>query len=152
MEILGNRKLWEEPKIAIFISRKAKKEFVQKVIEWMKSVPNDVCFIGPFQSQAEKCFLHHVLQNGGKAVSLFGKSLSETLSREEDRAIDEGRLLLVSFFHREHFNAATNRLVNDVAASHAKAILFGQISYDSFLYPFYKRLCEKRKDDVKLIS
>jgi len=152
MEILGNPKLWNEPKIAIFISRKAKKEFVQKTLQWMQSIPSEVCFIGPFHSQAEKCFLHHVLQNGGRAVSLFGKSLPEKLSREEDRAIDEGRLLQVSFFHREHFNSATNRFVNDVAASHAKAILFGQISYDSFLYPFYKKLCKKRKSDVKLIS
>ncbi len=152
MESIGNPKLWKEPKIAVFISRSAKKEFVQKLLKWTRKVPNDICFIGPFHSQAEKCFLHRILQNGGKAISLFGKSLPETLSREEDRAIDEGRLLMVSFFRREHFNAATNRFANDVAAMHATAILFGQISYDSFLYPFYKRLCEKRPDDIKLLS
>ena len=152
MENLGNKKLWHEPKIAVFLSRKAKREFVQKVLEWVKESPSEVCFTGPFHSQAEKCFLHSVLQNGGKAIWLLGKSLPEYLSREEDRAIDEGRLLIASFFHRDHFNAATNRFVNDIAAMHSNAILFGQISYDSFLYPFYQRLLEKRKDDVKLIS
>lgn len=152
MQKLGNTKLWKEPKIAVFLSRKSQKEFMQKVLEWAKEIPPEVCFAGSFHSQAEKCFLHHVLQNGGKAVWLLGKSLPEYLSREEDRALDEGRLLIASFFHREHFNAATNRFANDIAAMHSKAILFGQISYDSFLYPFYQRLLEKRKDDVKLIS
>ena len=33
MENLGNKKLWYEPKIAVFLSRKAKREFVQKVLE-----------------------------------------------------------------------------------------------------------------------
>ena len=149
---MGNSDLWYDPKIAVFISRTAKKEFVQKMFKWAQCISKEVCFIGPFHSQAEKCFLHRVLQNGGKAISLFGKSLPEILTREEDRAIDEGRLLMISFIEREHFNGATNRFVNDVAALHAEAILFGQIAYDSFLYPFYKRLCEKRKADVKLLS
>lgn len=152
MKTLGNPALWNEPKIAFFASRKAKAEFVRKVLAWSDSVSPDISFTGSFHSQAERCVLNHVLKKGKKVVWILGRSLPDPLSREESRAIAEGRLFIVSCFERDHYNFATARYANDMATRNSDAIVFGQISERSFLIPLYRRLHASRKSDVTVIA
>lgn len=151
MKTLGNPALWNEPKIAFFASRRARSEFVKKVLAWSDSVSPGIGFTGSFHSQAERCMLNHVLRNGKSVVWILGKSLPKSFSLEESRALDEGRLFIVSCFERDHYNMATARFANDMATRNSDAIVFGQISERSFLIPLYHRLQAQRESDVTVI-
>ncbi|WP_308603823.1 hypothetical protein [uncultured Fibrobacter sp.] len=148
MVYLGNQELWHQPKIAFFASRKANFEFIKKAILWVQEIPRDVCLIGSFHSHAEQAVLRHILRAGKSAIWILGKSIPEFFSREESRALDENRLLILSLVKREHFKKATAHCANDYAEMHSQAIVFGQIASNSFLFPVYKRLESSRPQDV----
>lgn len=150
---LGNRELWKEPKIAFFASNDASENVREKIRCWSRNqAKNGVCFIGAFHSEAEDALFHAALKNGGKAIRILGKELPESFSKDEQKAFDEGRLLVVSCFHRENFTWATSRYANHIAAMHAKAIVFAHISDRSRLFPFYEKLLENRKNDITRVK
>lgn len=149
----GNRDLWKEPKIAFFASNDANENVLEKIRCWSRNqAKNGVCFIGAFHSEAESALFHATLRNGGKAIQILGKDIPETFSRDEQKAFDENRLLVISCFHREKYTRATSLFANHVAAMHAEAVVFAHISEKSRLFPFYKRLLENRKADVTRVK
>lgn len=146
---VGNKALWAEPKIAFFASRNAGEKEMEKIRCWGRNqAKNGMCLVGAFHSDAEKALLSAALRHGGKAVWILGKSIPEVLSREESRALDENRLLIISCFHREHCKVSTSRYANHLSAMNANALVFAHISPQSTLYPFYRRQAEKRPQDV----
>lgn len=150
---LGNAELWQEPKIAFFASRKSSDVEKEKIRCWGRNqAKRGVCIVSAFHSDAEKALLSAILRNGGKAIWVLGKSIPETFSREESLAVDENRLFLISCIHRNRHSLATSRYANHLAAMIADAIVFAHISEKSMLYPFYRELCKKRKNDVTRIK
>lgn len=150
---IGNAKLWDESKIAFFASRDSSEIVKEKIRCWSRNqARNSVCFIGAFHSEAESALFHTALKNGGKAIWILGKSVPGELSREEAKALDENRLLIVSCFRREHYTVSTSRFANHIAAMHSDAIVFAHISEKSRLFSFYRRMCEKRKGSVTRIK
>ncbi len=149
----GNAELWSESKIAFFASRDSSEIVKEKIRCWSRNqAKNGMCFIGAFHSEAESALFHSALRNGGKAIWILGKSIPEELSCEEARALAENRLLIVSCFRRERYTAATSRFANHIAAMHSDAIVFAHISDRSRLFPFYRRICETRKNAVTRIK
>ncbi len=149
----GNAKLWHETKIAFFASRDSSEIVKEKIRCWGRNqARNGICLVGAFHSEAESALFHAALRNGGKAIWILGKSIPGELSREEAKALAEDRLLIVSCFRREHCTAATSRYANHVAAMHSDAIVFAHISDRSRLFPFYRRISEKRKGSVTRIK
>ncbi len=150
---IGNAELWNESKIAFFASRDSGEATKEKIRCWGRNLARDgICFIGAFHSEAESALFHAALRNDGKAIWILGKSIPEKLSREEERALAENRLFIVSCLRREHYTAKTSRYANHVAAMHADAIVFAHISESSRLFSFYRRMNEKRKDAVTRIK
>lgn len=150
---IGNVELWNESKIAFFASRNSSEIVKEKIRCWSRNqAKNGICFIGAFHSEAESALFHTALRNGGKAVWILGKAIPGELSREEAKALDENRLLIVSCFRRKHYTVVTSRFANHIAAIHSDAIVFANISDKSLLLPFYRRMCETRKIPVTRIK
>lgn len=100
LQMLGNAALLELPKTAFMASRRVAPAAVLRCYDWAGEMRKaGRCVIGGFQSALERDVLKLLLPAGGPPiVMVLARSMWKTTPKIYREAIDEGRLLAVSFF------------------------------------------------------
>ena len=92
--------LFDLPKTAFLSSRRVVPAAVMRCYDWASEMrERGRCVIGGFQSALESDVLKLLLPAGGPSiVMVLARGMWKTVPKEYRQAIDEGRLLVVSFF------------------------------------------------------
>ena len=155
---LGNADLLTLPKTAFLSSRKISPEAVLRCCAWA-AAQRDAgrCVISGFHSALERDVLRLLLKGVQPVVLVLARRLysPQTLEREHadlKRALDEGRLLLVSTSSAGRANASSTIQRNRFIVDQADEIVVGSLSPAGSLAPLIARADESGKRITRLDS
>ena len=96
---IGNSDLMKEHKTAFLCSSNASTDVRRTSIKWAeKQCVDKNCIISGFQSEAEKDVLDVILAEKGLGIIVLPHSIYEKCPSKLQNAVNEGRLLIISFF------------------------------------------------------
>lgn len=96
---LGNTELFKLPKTAFLCSRKIPASAVLKCYDWaIEQRDQGNCVISGFHSKIEKDVFHYLLAGTQPIIMALARGMKEKLAPEIRRAVDAGRLLIVTPF------------------------------------------------------
>ena len=127
LSVLGNPAILKQKKLAIFCSAECPAELVTQAQHFIQTrLPSNMTVIGGFHSPGERECLSTLLSRNQPIIICPARSLTKLRIRTEyKKPLDEGRLLLLSFFrshrHRSDVSMALNR--NRFVAALADKIL-----------------------------
>lgn len=142
MRHMGAVRLWRGPevKIGVFASRKGVEVSSQQRELWAAEQGRlHHCVVGTFHSHAECEVLNGVLANGGFAVWIRGCDFPRDFTDIWIQALLEGRLLIISCFHRKRHTEATARYCSHLVAMCTKRHVYWLRKDEDFLRP----ICQK---------
>ena len=153
---LGNADLLTLPKTAFLSSRKISPEAVLRCCTWA-TAQRDAgrCVISGFHSALERDVLRLLLKGVQPGVLVLARRLysPQTLEREHadlKRALDEGRLLLVSTSSAGRANASSTIQRNRFIVDQADETVVGSLSPAGSLAPLIARADESGKRITRL--
>lgn len=135
-------RLWYGPetKIGVFASRDFDANDY-RLEQWAAETGRfHQCLVGTFHSDAERRILDIALANGAFAVWLHGCDLPRVYRGEVAKAMESGRLLSLSCFHRRHHNEATARYCIHLTSMCTRKHTFFLNENDSLLEPVYRKI------------
>lgn len=122
METFGNKELLKLSKTAFLCSRKISSSAVLKSYDWaIEQRQKGICVISGFHSQIEKDVLHYLLKGDQPIILVLARGLKEKLDPQFEKALEQGRLLILSPFNRsikrvtEQTARTRNRMMIDLA-------------------------------------
>ena len=99
---LGNLELLTLPKTAFLCSRQVPARVVLKCYDWaIAQREAGHCVISGFHSTLEKDVLHYLLKGTQPIIIALARGLKEKVGPQLQPALAQGRLLIVTPFHRE---------------------------------------------------
>ncbi len=109
---LGNSSLLDLPLTAFLCSRKVPAEVVLRCYDWaIAQREAGTCIISGFHSPLEKDVLRYLLKGKQPVILALARGLKQTWEPPLQKALDEGRLLIIS-----PFTEKTKRVAVDTAA------------------------------------
>lgn len=133
-EYLGNTSLLDRYLVAFFASRSSTAEVAERALRWAGDIcQTDKVVISGFHSPLEKEVLRVLLEHKHPVIVALGRALYKKVPLYLQSALDEGRLLFVSFrgYSRHSWNSALQR--NWGAADLADEVYFTQFDNTSSL-------------------
>ncbi len=125
MEIIdhtGNLELLKLNKTAFLCSRDIPATIVLKCYDWaIKQRDQGICVISGFHSQIEKDVFHYLLKGDQPIIIAMARGLKQRIEPTIKKALDQGRILIVSPFDKEVKRITTetaitrNQLMIDLA-------------------------------------
>ena len=122
---LGNPELLDQNLVAFFASRKTTEDIVKRAHKWAEEIcQTDKVVISGFHSPLEKEVLQILLEHKHPVIIALGRALYKKVPPHLQSALDEGRLLFVSYrgYSRHSWNSAQQR--NWAAADIADELYF----------------------------
>ena len=99
---IGNSELLNLPKTAFLCSRKVPASVVLKFYDWaIVQREQGNCVMSGFQSQLEKDVLYYLLKGKQPIILVLARGLKQRLEKELEKALEQGRLLIISPFEKE---------------------------------------------------
>lgn len=103
---IGNKALMNASKTAFLCSSYAPEKARNAAAKWtVEQCKNKRCIISGFQSEAETDVLDTILSYDGYAIMVLPHSIYEKCPQKFQKAVDEGRMLIVSFFDDNQYKA-----------------------------------------------
>jgi hypothetical protein len=149
-EQIGNHKLLQLHKTAFLCSRKIPASVVLKCYDWaIEQREKHNCIISGFHSQLEKDVLHYLLKGKQPIIIALARGLKEKLKPELHKPFDEGRLLIISPFHKKvkRITEQTAEIRNKMMIELADKITVGYASTGGQLEKLLK-LTDKRIEQI----
>lgn len=99
---IGNLEILKLPKKAFLCSRTIPASIVLKCYDWaIEQRDQGNCVISGFHSQIEKDVFHYLLKGDQPIIIALARGLKPRIEPEIKRALDQGRILIVSPFKKE---------------------------------------------------
>ena len=134
LELLGNEKLLERPKVGFLASRHVASEEVLKCYDWAtKLAEEQQCVVSGFSSKIEKDVLHFLLNGNCPVIMVLARRMYATLPKEWQNAINGGRMLFVSTSQSARQSQQTSATRNHYVAEISDAIYIAGITERSSL-------------------
>lgn len=96
-------------KLAFLCSRNIKASVVLKCYDWAIEQRNKGnCIMSGFQSSIEKDVFYFLLKGSQPIIMVLARSMKKRFSTEISKAINEGRLLVISPFEESHKRVSEN--------------------------------------------
>ena len=129
VEHLGNLDLLQcQPKITFLCSRQVPAEVVLKCYDWAIATRNEgKCVVSGFHSPLEKDVLHYLLKGTQPIIMVLARSLKSKWEPRIQKALDEGRMLILSPFTQQIKRASedTAAVRNDLMIKLGDEIMVG---------------------------
>lgn len=95
----GNISILKEPKIAFFCSNKCSADLIIKSYDWaMEMRDKGKCVISGFHTKIEQDVFNFLTKGKQPIIKVPARGKYKNISKEEQRLIDDGRLLYLFFF------------------------------------------------------
>lgn len=135
MTALGDTRLIDSKTIGFLCSRTTSSMAILSCLDWAVEIAKDesACVVSTFHSPLEKEALRFLLQGKCKIIMVLGRRLYRTIPQEIQKAIDEGRLQIISLTNQGMITKASALLCNKYIAENSDEIVFGFISEGSHL-------------------
>ena len=129
IQMIGNAKLIEMPnKVAFLSSRKIAPDDVLRCYDWAAKVrDSDACIMSGFQSPLEKDVLRFLLRGKAPIILVLARSLWKKVPGELCKAVDSGRLLIVSHVAASRASASTTAARNRWILEHCDEVVLGSL-------------------------
>jgi predicted Rossmann fold nucleotide-binding protein DprA/Smf involved in DNA uptake len=99
LNIIGNKQIINQYKIAFLCSQKCPANIVLKSYDWaITQREKGNCVISGFHSKIEKDIFHFLLQGKQSIILLLARGLKNKYQPDINKALEENRLLIISSF------------------------------------------------------
>lgn len=133
-EYLGNEDLLDRYLVAFFASRNTTEEIVKRVLWWAEEIcQTDKVVISGFHSPLEKEVLRVLLEHKHPVIIALGRALYKKVPSHLQSALDEGRLLFVSYRGYSRHSAKSAEIRNWAIADIADEVYFTPFDRTSLL-------------------
>ena len=124
---LGDCDIWGRDRTAFFCSRRLPAAAIMKCYNWAgRAAADGICVMSGFHSTIERDVWDMLLDGQSPLIKVCARSLPRRPSPAVRRALDAGRLLLISPFpHRHRTTADLTRRRNHFIITHAHRIVCG---------------------------
>lgn len=125
---IGNLSLLELNKTAFLCSRKVPASIILKCYDWaILQREEGNCVISGFHSQIEKDVLYYLLKGKQPIIVVLARGLKSNLEKEFIKALDEGRLLIITPFEEniKRVTKITAKIRNELMIEVANKIVIG---------------------------
>ena len=145
MEIIdhiGNMELLKLHKTAFLCSRDIPATIVLKCYDWaIEQREQGNCVIGGFHSRIEKDVLHYLLKGNQPIIIAMARGIKQRIEPIIKKAIDQGRILIVSPFDKEVKRIITKTAItrNQLMIELADKITVGFVSEEGNLAKLLKQ-------------
>jgi len=148
---LGNSSLLDLPLTAFLCSRKVPAEVVLRCYDWaiaQREAGN--CVISGFHSPLEKDVLRYLLKGKQPVILALARGLKQTWEPPLQKALDEGRLLIISPFTEKtkRVSVDTAAVRNDMMIQLAGRIVVGYADSEGMLG---RRLAMVDKEKIEFL-
>ena len=124
-EYLGNTSLLDRYLVAFFASREYSEDVAERAVHWAEDIcQTDKVVISGFHSPLEKRALDILLEHKHPVIIALGRALYKKVPLQLQSAIDEGRLLYVSFRGYSRHSWKSSEIRNWKAAGLADEVYF----------------------------
>lgn len=128
MHVLGNTEILSQHKTAFLCSRRCPAGTILKIYDWaIDQREKGQCIISGFHSILEKDVLHYLLKGKQPVILALARGMKKRIDPELQKAVDKGRLLIVTPFSVEvtKVTPKTAQLRNAFMVSLAEEIVVG---------------------------
>lgn len=147
-EYIGNLSILEQPKTAFLCSRQVPADAVLKCYDWAIQMREaGRCVINGFHSPLEQDVLHYLLKGKQPVIMALARGLKKNWEPEIQKALQEGRLLIVTPFGEgvKRASADTAAVRNDLMINLADEVVVGYAAPAGILA---RRLAIEREKQV----
>ena len=153
MDLSGNKDLLDRELVAFFASRKATPHDTQLALQWAESIcQTDKVVISGFHSPLEKEVLRVLLEHKHPVIVALGRALYKKVPLYLQSALDEGRLLFVSFRGYSRHSWKSSEIRNWKAAGLADEVYFTPFDQTSSLSTLHFTLDKYSDTPVYIIE
>ena len=148
---LGNSSLLDLPLTAFLCSRKVPAEVVLRCYDWAIAQREvGTCVISGFHSPLEKDVLRYLLKGKQPVILALARGLKQTWEPPLQKALDEGRLLIISPFTEKtkRVSVDTAAVRNDMMIQLAGRIVVGYADSEGMLG---RRLAMVDKEKIEFL-
>jgi hypothetical protein len=149
---LGNTELLKLRKTAFLCSRDIPASVVLKCYDWAIEQRNSSnCVIGGFHSKIEKDVFHYLLAGKQPIIMALARGIKNSIEPEIKKAIDDGRLLLVTPFAEDvkQITASTAEIRNRFMIELADEVVIGFASKGGMLESMIANVRDKKILGIK---
>ena len=133
-EYLGNTSLLDRYMVAFFASRSSTAEITERALQWATNIcQTDKVVISGFHSPLEKEVLRVLIEHKHPVIIALGRALYKKVPLYLQSALDEGRLLFVSFRGYSRHSWKSSEIRNWKAAGLADEVYFTPFDQTSSL-------------------
>ena len=133
-EYLGNTSLLDRYLVAFFASRSSTAEITERALRWAEDIcQTDKVVISGFHSPLEKEVLRVLLEHKHPVIVALGRALYKKVPLYLQSALDEGRLLFVSYRGYSRHNTKSAEIRNWAIADIADEVYFTPFDKTSLL-------------------
>lgn len=134
LELLGNEKLLEKPKVGFLASRHVAPEEVLRCYDWASMHAEEQrSVVSGFSSKMEKDVLHFLLNGKCPVIMVLARRMYAKLPKEWRDALNEGRMLIVSTSQSARQSQQTSATRNHYVAEISDTIYLAGITERSSL-------------------
>ena len=152
-EYLGNTSLLDRYLAAFFASRLSTAEVAERALRWAGDIyQTDKVVISGFHSPLEKEVLRVLLEHKHPVIVALGRALYKKVPLYLQSALDEGRLLFVSFRGNSRHSWKSSEIRNWKAAGLADEIYFTPFDQTSSLSTLHFTLDKYSDTPVYIIE
>ena len=131
---LGNTELIDRYLVAFFASRETTEDVVKRAHQWAEEIcQTDKVVISGFHSPLEKEVLQILLDHKHPVIIALGRALYKKVPPHLQSALDEGRLLFVSYRGYSRHSTKSSELRNWTVADIADEVYFTPFDKTSLL-------------------
>jgi len=148
----GNTELLKLRKTAFLCSRDIPASVVLKCYDWAIEQRNlDNCVISGFHSKIEKDVFHYLLAGKQPIIMVLARGIKNSIEPEIKKAIDDGRLLLVTPFAEDvkQITASTAEIRNRFMIELADEVVIGFASKGGMLESMIANVRDKKILGIK---
>ena len=148
----GNTELLKLRKTAFLCSRDIPASVVLQCYDWAIEQRNlDNCVISGFHSKIEKDVFHYLLAGKQPIIMVLARGIKNSIEPEIKKAIDDGRLLLVTPFAEDvkQITAATAEIRNRFMIELADEVVIGFASKGGMLESMIANVRDKKILGIK---
>lgn len=147
MTSLGNKELLKLYRTTFLCSREIPASVVLKCYDWaIEQRDQGNCIISGFHSKIEKDVFHYLLAGTQPVIMALARGMKKKIEPELKRAIDAGRLLIVTPFDNsvKRVTAETSEQRNRIMIELADEAVVGYVSRGGMLERLVKEVKDKR--------
>ena len=152
-EYLGNTLLLDRYLVAFFASRSSTAEVAERALRWAGDIcQTDRVVISGFHSPLEKEVLRVLIEHKHPVIIALGRALYKKVPLDLQSALDEGRLLFVSFRGYSRHSWKSSEIRNWKAAGLADEVYFTPFDQTSSLSTLHFTLDKYSDTPVYIIE